>query len=405
VLCYVHLPFCDRICPYCDFAVVEFRRERVERYLRALRIELSNARPQEAGTTSTSNARPQEAGTTSKLGTLYLGGGTPSALDADQIAKLLADLFAHFGVEVGGIECTLEANPSRNVKDLARYRQAGVTRLSVGVQSFDDAELHRLGRDHSGAQAEAFVHAARRAGHGNVSIDLIAGAPGQTPTSFAATLERAIACAPDHVSVYALTIEASTPYARWHEREPQAFPEDDAVADLLEQAHTTLTHAGYEHYEISNFARPGFACAHNRGYWRQYDCIALGMSASGYENGLRYRNVRDFDAYCTAIESGNSARDEVERLDFADRVGEAAMLALRTSEGMEDQDFRDRFGLDMRTVFLRPIEECRRAGLLEETRHGVRLTSRGRLLANAACAQFLHPSFLPAPAASGETTS
>ena len=400
MLCYVHLPFCDRICPYCDFAVVEFRRERVERYLRALRIELASACFQIVRG-ERSNEFDRHRGPT----TFYLGGGTPSALDAYQLSSLLADLFAHFALEPGSIECTLEANPSRNIEDLAHYRAAGVTRLSVGVQSFDDGELQRLGRDHTGDEAEAYVQAARRAGHHNVSIDLIAGAPGQTSASFAATLARAIACSPDHVSVYALTIEAGTPYARWHAREPQAFPDDDAAADILEQADATLASAGYEHYEISNFARPGFACEHNRGYWRQRNCVALGMSASGYENGLRYRNVRDFETYCNELESGRSARADEERLDFADRVGEAAMLALRTSEGIVDTDFRKRFEIDMRAVFSRPIEECRRAGLLEDYAEGVRLTPRGRLLANAACAQFLHPSFLPAPAAFGKTTS
>jgi len=385
--CYVHLPFCDRICPYCDFAVVEFARPRVERYLKAVHAELART--------------PADR----ELASLYLGGGTPSALSADDIAALLSDIFTHFDVEPGSIECTLEANPSRNAADLSRYRKAGVNRLSVGVQSFDDAELHRLGRDHSAAQAQAYIGAARAAGHRNIGIDVIAGAPGQTLASFERTLKRTIECAPEHVSVYGLTIEAATPYARWFARAPHEFPDDDATADLLELAEAELTAAGFSRYEISNYAVPGFESEHNRGYWEQRACVALGMSASGYEDGRRYRNLRTFDAYCAAIEAGISAQEEEERLDFEARLGEAAMLSLRTREGIRDGEFRARFGADPRTAFAAAIDKCRRAGLLEEDSQGVRLSARGRLLANTACSEFLHPSFIPAPAGIGKTTS
>jgi oxygen-independent coproporphyrinogen-3 oxidase len=388
VLCYVHLPFCDRICPYCDFAVVEFAQSRVERYLRALRAELGAV------------AAPAEP-----VRSIYFGGGTPSALGGARIAALLADLYARLAILRGSIECTLEANPSRNIEDLAAYRAAGVNRLSIGVQSFDDAELHRLGRDHTGDEAVRFVNAARAAGFDNCSIDLIVGVPGQTTTSFARTIECALACAPEHISVYGLTIEAGTPYATWHARSPNAFPHDDAVADLLEKAEAILCAAGMTHYEISNFARPGFECRHNRGYWQQRDCIALGMSASGYASGVRYHNARGFDDYCAALETGRSPRAEEEKLDDADRVGEAAMLALRTSDGIRDDEFHARFGIDARAVFARPIKECRDAGLLEETRGGVRHTARGRLLANTACSEFLHPTLLPPPLAIGLRTT
>ena len=372
--CYVHLPFCDRICPYCDFAVVRHARARVDRYMSALAREIERS------------ARPPKP-----VRTIFLGGGTPSALDADLLEQLLAGLFEHFDVERGSIECSLEANPSRNIDDLPRWRDAGVTRLSIGVQSLDDGDLHRLGRDHSADQAETFVRAARRAGFDSVSIDLIAGAPGQSPESFAKTLDRGAALEPDHVSVYGLTIEQSTPYALWHAREPQTFPDDDAVAEMLTEADARLAAAGFEHYELSNFARPGHRCAHNVGYWRQRDCIAYGMSAAGYQDGERYRNERDFDKYCEAIEAGVSPRAEIERLDFARRIGESAMLALRTSEGIDDADFRKRFGIDTTVAFAAARKRCSEAGLLEVDGHGARLTQVGRLLANDVCAEFLVP--------------
>lgn len=372
--CYVHLPFCDRICPYCDFAVVEYKRARVERYMDALEREIERT--------------PRPKG---PVRTIFLGGGTPSALDATSLERLLKRLFERHAIERGSIECSLEANPSRNVADLEAWRRAGVTRLSIGVQSFDDADLHRLGRDHSAAQAVAFFKAARQVSFPSVSIDLIAGAPGQTRASFAGTLDRTAALAPDHVSVYALTIEPSTPYALWHAREPAAFPDDDTVAEMLVEADRRLAASGFEHYEISNFARAGHRCEHNIGYWRQRDCIAYGMSAAGYEGGARYRNEREYDAYCSAIEAGCSARSEVEMLDFARRVGEAAMLALRTAEGIVDDDFRKRFDIEPAAAFEKARNKCSAAGLLEVDGNGARLTSRGRLLANDVCAEFLLP--------------
>lgn len=372
--CYVHLPFCDRICPYCDFAVVEYKTKRVERYMTALEREIDEMPPPRG-----------------PVRTIFLGGGTPSALEASRIEGVLKRLFERHEVEAGSIECSLEANPSRGEGDLAAWRRAGVTRLSIGVQSFDDGDLHRLGRDHSAAQADAFVVAARKAGFPSVSIDLIAGAPGQTRNSFAGTLDRAAALEPDHVSVYALTVEPSTPYAVWRARDPAAFPDDDTVADMLADADARLVGAGFEHYEISNFARAGHRCEHNVGYWRQRDCIAYGMSAAGYEDGTRYRNERDYDAYCSAIEAGRSPRAEVETLDFARRVGEAAMLALRTAEGIVDDDFRRRFDIEPAVAFEKARKKCSAAGLLEADRNGARLTAKGRLLANDACAEFLLP--------------
>jgi len=373
--CYVHLPFCDRICPYCDFAVVEFATLKAARYIAALEREIASEPPPAA-----------------HVDTIYLGGGTPSALAAADVARVLASLHAKFSATPGSIECTLEANPARNVSDLDAWRAAGVTRLSVGVQSLDARELHRLGRTHTAAEALEFISAARAAGFDNVSADLIAGAPGQTLASFEGSLRSLAAADVDHVSIYGLTIEEGTPYAAWHAREPSAFPDDDAVADLLACADDVLAGAGYRHYEISNFARPGRECAHNIGYWRQDDCVAFGMSASGYRAGERFTNVRSYDEYCSAIESGRSARAVSERLDFPRRVGEAAMLALRTADGIDDDDFRRRFGIDAKAVFAAARKNCAAAGLLEIDRAGARLTPRGRLLANEVCAQFLEPS-------------
>jgi oxygen-independent coproporphyrinogen-3 oxidase len=370
---YVHIPFCDRICPYCDFAVVKTRESAIDRYCAALHSEIERA------------VGPQ------KVRTIYFGGGTPSAIGPARIAALTALLFDKFAIDPDAIECTLEANPSRGPDDIRRWREAGVNRLSVGVQSFDDTELHRLGRDHSSADARRFLRAARSAGFENISLDLIAGSPGQSLAGFRESLRSAIETGVDHVSVYGLTIEAATPYATWFAREPQVFPDDDLVAALLEEADSQLTAAGFIHYEISNFARAGFESAHNRGYWRQADCAAFGMSAAGYRDGVRYVNHRGFDEYCGAIEAHRSPLAEEEQLDFGRRVGEAAMLALRTSDGIVYEEFRRRFGVDAHAIFGAARKKCSAAGLLEENEAGTRLNNRGRLLANSVCAEFLTP--------------
>ncbi len=384
--CYVHIPFCDRICPYCDFAVVLYRSAQVDRYLAALLREIHGA----GGAEDT-----QTLGAPRSLQTLYLGGGTPSALPSAALGSLLRAIFERFATQAGSIECTLEANPARNAHDLPAWREAGVNRLSIGVQSLDDGDLHRLGRTHTSDQAVEFCTAARDAGFANISVDLIAGAPGQSMAGFERTLSGAVAMDVDHVSIYGLTIEAGTPYATWQRRDPSAFPDDDALATMLDTAHDVLSDAGFVHYEISNFARPGFESAHNAGYWRQRDCLAFGVSAAGYAGGLRYRNHRDYEAYCSAIERGGSARADEERLEPDARLGEAAMLALRTSQGIGFDDFRERFGVPVTVVYAAAAERCMAAGLLEQDARGMRLTRRGRLLANSVCAEFLVPQRPP----------
>jgi oxygen-independent coproporphyrinogen III oxidase len=374
--CYVHLPFCDRICPYCDFAVARVAERQVERYMPALISEIQEC---------------SSASLLARIQTLYFGGGTPSALSTSWLARLTQTLFERFDTKPDSVEFTLEANPSRNMSELSALRGIGVNRLSIGVQSFDDAELHRLGREHDAAQASDYFRAARAAGLENINLDLIAGVPGQSSDSFERSLEWSLRLGADHLSVYGLTIEEGTPYARWQRRNPRAFPDDDAIAVLLELAHDRLTAAGMIHYEISNFAQPGFECAHNLGYWHQRDCLAFGLSAAGYHDGVRYANVRDLLSYCELIESGKSPIGYQERLSSSARIGEAAMLALRTHAGINNDDFRKRYGVDPNVAFATVREKCKNAGLLEEDDRGARLTRSGRLLANSVCAEFLEP--------------
>lgn len=367
---YVHLPFCPYICPYCDFAKWPYRRSAMERYLEALRAEIA--------------AAPQVSAST-----LFFGGGTPNAIPASRIVELIDILRKRFNLPAGA-EITLEANPEPELcEDFAAYRSAGVTRLSLGVQSFEEGELRVLGRRHTAADVAVAVRRARDAGFDDLSLDLIFGVPGQTPSSWEASVRAAIDLRPDHISTYGLTIESGTPYAQWHEREPQAFASNDLEAEQYRIAIEQLQRAGFEQYEISNFARPGHRCFHNLNYWKNGDYLGLGVGAASYLDGVRKVHTRDLGAYISAAMAGEPIPGDAERLLGAARAGEAAMLALRTGEGVELDSFRERYGIDFLSSYERPIQELKSAGMLEVTPTHVRLTSAGRFMANDVCGEFI----------------
>lgn len=367
---YVHLPFCPYECPYCDFAKWTFEAAAAERYLRALAAEI--------------DAAPRVRATT-----VFFGGGTPNAYAPERIAELVERLRARFDVAAGA-EISLEANPDRALlAGLDVLRAAGVTRLSFGVQSFAAEELHALGRRHTAADAALAVRRARDAGFANVNVDLMFGVPHQTEASWERSLEAAIDLGVEHVSTYGLTIEAGTPYATWQARDPAAFAGEDLEARLYGVAIERLGAAGYEQYEISNFARPGFRCEHNANYWRNGAYLGLGVGAASYLDGVRSTHTRDRAAYEAAALAGLPIPGSSERLEGDARAGEAAMLALRTSEGVDARAFRERYGIDVHARYAPVIADFVAAGLLDVDARGVRLTERGRYVANDVCAAFL----------------
>jgi oxygen-independent coproporphyrinogen III oxidase len=367
---YVHLAFCPYVCPYCDFAKWAYDDTSAERYLRALDAEIA--------------AAPPLTGTT-----LFFGGGTPNAYQAHALAALTTRLRERFALPAGA-EITSELNPDRAlIEGFPLLRAAGINRLSIGVQSFEPSELRALGRRHSPDDVAETVRRARDAGFDNLNLDLMFGVPTQTEAAWERSLAAAIALGVEHVSTYGLTIEAGTPYARWQAREPGAFFDDEREARLYELAIDRLTAAGYEHYEISNFARPGFRCAHNANYWRNGTYLGLGVGAASYLEGVRSTHTRDREAYEAAALAGLPIPGETEELVGDQRTGEAAMLALRTSEGVDVDLFRERYGIDVLTHYDRVIADFVDAGLLAVDRRHVRLTRRGRFIANDVCAAFL----------------
>jgi oxygen-independent coproporphyrinogen III oxidase len=367
---YVHLPFCPYICPYCDFAKWPHKQSVATRYLRALDAELERTPP---ATTAT----------------VFYGGGTPNEYSAQQIATLTRRLREHFALEPGG-EVSIELNPELvRPGDFDTYREAGITRVSIGVQSFAPDEIVTLGRKHTPQQVTNVVAAARAARIGSVSIDLIFGVPGQTPSSWRHSLERALALGVDHVSTYGLTVEEGTPYAQWRAREPAAFADDVLEAELYAIAIDTLTNAGLEQYEISNFAKAGHACVHNANYWSNGEYIGLGVGAASYRGGVRSVHTRSLDTYVEAELSGQPIPGESERLEDTKRAGEAVMLALRTAQGVCLREFKKRYGVDFMQFYAPIIAEYSAAGLLEVDESSVRLTRRGRFVANDVCGAFV----------------
>ncbi|MBV9332688.1 MAG: radical SAM family heme chaperone HemW [Candidatus Eremiobacteraeota bacterium] len=365
---YVHLPFCPYLCPYCDFAKWPLRESMARRYLDALFAEIERDRSVPAAT-------------------VYLGGGTPNAYDAATIAELLAHLDRRFP---GAGEISIELNPELvRDGDFATYRAAGITRVSIGVQSFEPTEIRTLGRKHTVAQIGSVVAQARAAGLSSLSLDLMFAVPGQTPASWHRTLRAAIALEPDHISAYGLTVEEGTPYFAWRAREPQAFFDDEREGELYAIAIEQLQSAGYEQYEISNFARPGHRCAHNVNYWENGEYVGLGVGAASFRGGVRSVHTRSLERYVSASLDGGPIPSEAERLEGRQRAGEAIMLALRTTQGVSLRAFKERYGIDVMTDYAPIVARFADTGLLERIGDSVRLTRRGRFLANDVCGAFI----------------
>jgi oxygen-independent coproporphyrinogen-3 oxidase len=383
---YVHVPFCQRVCPYCDFAVVAaptLASERETRYVDALLAELAQRREAFAGR---------------RLASLYLGGGTPSLLTPASVARLVDTIRASFPAGAAP-EITLEVNPGTLERErLPAFRAAGVGRVSLGVQAFADETLKRLGRAHAGDEARASLAAVRAAGFTNLSLDLILAAPGQAPADFAAELDAALAFAPEHVSIYELTIEPGTPFALAAARGQLRRCDESGVIEMLEAGEARLTTAGYRRYELSNYAKPGFEAVHNRRYWLRRPVLGLGLGAfstdppsAGAPHGVRRANPRDLASYQSAAVRGACDEvAEVEVLTPAIARGEAVFLGLRAAEGVDAARFAGEFGGPPRGFWPEAIEALRRDGLLDENAGGdLQLTSAGRRLADSVFEHFV----------------
>jgi len=327
----------------------------------------------------------------SQASTIFLGGGTPNTYAPAAIAELVVLARTRFQLPPHA-EVSIECNPDLALcEGFAAYRDAGITRISFGVQSFVPQELKTLGRRHTAADVAEAVRRARAANFTNISIDLIFGTPGQTLDSLDRSIDAALALDVPHLSAYGLTIEEGTPYATWRLREPQLFDDDTKEAELYARIIERFAVAGYEQYELSNFARTGFRSQHNAQYWNNDDYLGFGLGAASYRDGIRSVRTKEYQSYVEAIEGSRDVPCESEQLDHEARVGEAIMLALRRKEGVDVRSFAARYQVDVLSAYADVIAGWQNDGLLEVDVDGIRLTAAGRFLANDVCAAFLAP--------------
>jgi oxygen-independent coproporphyrinogen-3 oxidase len=360
---YVHTPFCAKICPYCAFYVHRGGVAAQREFVAAARTEWRRAREEFP----------------LALETIYFGGGTPSMLSAELFSEIAQELPR----EPVPHEFTLEVNPATvTPKKAAAWRAAGVNRISLGAQSFDVEMLKLLGRQHAPGDIAKTCALLREHGFENINIDLMFALPGQSESKWEETMQAALACAPKHISAYALTYEEDTPFFEKLQRGEWRQDEAREIA-MFERTRDVLGAAGLVDYEISNFSLPGFESQHNLGYWRGADYLGLGPSACSTIGGLRWRNVPDTRAYAERIARSESVRGEMETLDTTTRAKERIMFGLRMREGVA----RTEFGSD--AARLKELAELAQNGLAFEEAGRVRLTPRGQLVADSVAVMFV----------------
>jgi len=332
-----------------------------------------------------------------RVNTVFVGGGTPTALRRQLLLDVILSSHEAFDI-ASDAEITVEANPGTvDLGLLSMLLQAGVSRVSFGVQSFLNHELQLLGRSHGTVEALAAVDLARQAGFGNINIDLIYGLPHQDTHHWMSTMRKAVALAPQHLSIYSLSVEPGTMLAEHISAGELTPPDDDAAAEMYTAAEMVLRQAGYQHYELSNWAaaaldhdrKPRSAvCRHNLRYWLREPYLGFGAGAHSFCEGRRWSNLADPEAYCCSIERGISPVDQCRRIGPAESMDETMVLGLRLVRGVRYSDFRNEHGSDLRQVYAQEVQDLREAGLIAERDDGIALTARGRLLGNQVFARF-----------------
>lgn len=368
---YIHVPFCRHRCGYCDFTLVAGRDDLIPAYLSALDRELDRVHP------------PVE------IDTLFLGGGTPTHLPPAHLEELFSILLRRFSLSENA-EWSIEANPLDLDGDTVRVlADTGINRVSLGAQSFDADALRLLERDHSPEQIQQATDRLRAAGIPNISLDLIFGSPGQTLTSWEQTLAATLALQPTHISTYGLTYEKGTSF--WSRRlKGEILPvSDELEREMYAMAMSTLPAAGLPHYELSNFARPGYESRHNQMYWSLDHFEAFGPGAARYLDGIRSTNHRSVTTWINRVQSGESPVADSEQLSPQDRAREAIFVGLRRISGVDRLTFQQRTGFTLDELFAEIIDQQRQRGLLEDDGTRIRLSHTGRFLADEVLMAFL----------------
>ena len=377
---YLHVPFCSSICSYCNFNRGLFDADLKARYVAALEREIR------------AGALPFEGELASRAAdSIFFGGGTPSLLEPAEIGQLIGACRSTFDL-TADTEITLETNPETATEErLAGFLEAGVNRISFGVQSFEDEELQRLGRVHSAERAREAVRMARRAGFGNLSFDLMRWLPGQSFSSWLRTVDESIALAPDHLSLYLLELYPNAPLKETMARAPYTMAQapDDEAADMYLAGLDRLETAGLRQYEISNVARPGYACRHNVKYWQSGDWWGFGCGAHSTVQGWRWRNLAGTGEYVTRVASGRPVFEGLAQLDSEERFSEAMFTGLRLSEGIDCAAITAKFGTDPWARHREELAPYVDAGLVWQDGSRLGLSRQGMLVANDILATFV----------------
>lgn len=406
---YIHIPFCVRKCNYCDFLSFPAGKEIVERYIRALEEEIrrtgeavygQNGRPGEK--VYSQNGRPEEAvygragggktevrpGSAPKISTVFVGGGTPSVLEPEQIRSLFSCLRESFLLEADA-EISMEANPGTlNREKLSACREAGINRLSLGLQSADDGLLQTLGRIHTWEQFLYNYQDARQAGFRNINIDLMSSLPGQSLENYVKTLETVTALEPEHISSYSLILEEGTPFFASEEIRRQ-LPDENTDREMYEKTKEILHEKGYERYEISNYAKPGFACRHNLGYWDEVPYLGLGLGASSYYKNARFSNETDIRTYMENPFVPFLGRNDYECCDEKSRMEDYMIFGLRKMAGVSLSRFEKEFGTAAEEIYGGVIGRYVGMGFLVLEGDRLRLTDAGIDVSNRIFEDFL----------------
>ncbi len=371
---YIHIPFCVSKCPYCSFVSWPGMDNLHQRYVTALLREAKEL-------SHSVSVQP--------LSTLFLGGGTPTLLAGQELADIVTACKRLFGF-THQAEISIEANPKTiDLAKLTLLRRSGINRLSIGVQSLQDTELQLLGRPHSADDAITAVRQARAGGFDNLSLDLMYGIPGQDHKSWQQTLEQALSLAPDHLSLYELTVEQGTPYYQQLEQGLLALPDEEEIAAMDQITATLCRQAGLAQYEISNYARPGYECRHNINYWQNGPYLALGAGAVACLAGRRRQKTRDPRLFCEQIESGQSVVQEEECLEPAASFRETVIMGLRMNRGVSKERLQKRYEMELNDCYGNILIRLVDQGLLEMTASHLRLTARGRIFANQVMAELV----------------
>ena len=401
---YLHIPFCMQKCPYCDFSSFDDKAYLIDDYIKAMGVELKyytdnfagrlnleshkrsladNLLAQAAEAQAKEGTVPSEAAKLIRTNTLYIGGGTPSFLSFRQLDALFTEIYTHFP-RPGFREVTIEVNPETLSENKAKVIALNVNRASLGCQSFDDALLKTLGRPHNAERARRAAEDLKKFGVTNLNIDLIFGIPGQTAEGVASDIREAVKLGAGHISFYSLTAYEHTPF---FERRNE-LPSDDKSEELYNAGCAELKAHGFEHYEISNFAKPGARCRHNMAYWNLDEYIGIGTAASSFFDGKRYTNIRDIERYVKLMKIPDDPAETCEETDNEKMLKEHIMLKLRTAEGISYADFKARFGFEFADRYSKIIGKYAGSVYAQAEEEGFKLTEKGFFVSNSIISSF-----------------